>query len=249
MKLIYITTDDPLYLPAFFDHILDKSDDNVAGVYVAPTLYKNENSFSAAKKFYRTFGLYDFAVLGCRVLLAKIKRQSIARVCRKHGVACEKVSDVNSIEFLDELKTQSPDVIISVSCPQIFKKPLIVLPARGALNIHGAILPRYRGIMPAFWMMANGETRAGVSIYFMNEKIDAGDLCGQEVFDIQREESLDHFIRRSKRIAANLLLTTLRRIKCNTIKRSPLNLAEGSYYSWPDPQAVNRFREAGHRLW
>jgi hypothetical protein len=58
-------------------------------------------------------------------------------------------------------------VIVSVSCPQIFKKELIELPARGCLNVHGASLPQYRGVMPSFWMLANGERQAGVSVYFV----------------------------------------------------------------------------------
>lgn len=249
MKLVYITTNDPLYLPAFFERVLDHCAETTAAVYIAPPLYKNESSWKAAKKYYRTFGFFDFVMLGWRVMLAKIKRQSIAHACRRRGIPCSIVGDVNAPVFLETLKACSPDVIISVSCPQIFKKPLIALPPKGILNLHGAILPHYRGVMPSFWMMANAETKAGVSIYFVNEKIDAGDLCGQKIFNIGRHESLDQFLQRSKRIAADLLLATLLRMAKGKVRREPINLAQGSYYSWPDADAVKRFRAAGHSIW
>jgi methionyl-tRNA formyltransferase len=136
-----------------------------------------------------------------------------------------------------------------VSCPQIFKKPLIELPPLGILNIHGAILPQYRGVLPSFWMLANGEKKAGVSIYYVDTRIDAGELCGQRIYDIPPDQTLDDFLRQSKAIAAELLLEVLGAIERKQITRQALNLAEGSYYSWPDATAVRKFRAAGRRLW
>ena len=187
--------------------------------------------------------------LGTRVGMVTMRGQSIASVCKKHGVAYELVPDVNAEQFRQRLREAGTDLLISVSCPQIFKKPLIELPKLGCLNIHGAILPHYRGVLPSFWMLANQEKNAGVSIYYVNEKIDAGELCGQRIFEVLPSESLDSFITRSKAIAAELLLEVLGKIEDGTITQSPLNLAEGSYYSWPDKEAVKRFRAGGHRVW
>jgi methionyl-tRNA formyltransferase len=89
----------------------------------------------------------------------------------------------------------------------------------------------------------------GVSIYYVNEKIDAGELCGQRVLEILPGESLDSFLTRSKAIAAELLLEVIGKIEDETIIRSHLNLADGSYYSHSDKEAVKRFRANGHRLW
>jgi methionyl-tRNA formyltransferase len=164
-------------------------------------------------------------------------------------VAASVAEDMNADAFLDELRALEPDVLVSVSCPQIFKKPLIDLPRLGILNIHGAILPQYRGVMPSFWMLANDEKQAGVSIYFVNEQIDAGDLVGQRVFDILPDDSLESFLRRSKKIAAELLLEVLKELEDGSPARTPLDLSQGSYYSWPDKSAVERFRAAGRRVW
>lgn len=162
---------------------------------------------------------------------------------------CSCADDVNDAAFLERLRAHDIDLIVSVSCPQIFQRPVIELAPRGCLNIHGAILPAYRGVMPSFWMFANDEKRAGVSIFFINEDIDAGDLCGQRVFDIHPDETLDAFLRRSKSAAADLLLEVLTAVESGTVARTPLDLSAGSYYSWPDREAVRRFHSAGRQVW
>ena len=249
MKITYLTTDDPIYLPAFFDRTLSRYGKETLAVCVVPPLYKNQTTLQAALRYYRTFGFMATLGLAIRTALAKVRRQSIASACKKHGVKDEAVPDVNAEKFQQHLRETGTDLLVSVSCPQIFKKPLIELPELGCLNIHGAILPHYRGVLPSFWMLANQEKNAGVSIYYVNEKIDAGELCGQRIFEISPGESLDNFITRSKAIAADLLLEVFGKIKDGTVTRTPLNLAEGSYYSWPDKGAVSRFRANGHNVW
>jgi len=249
LRLVYLTTDDPLYLPTFFDRVLREHHARTAAVYIAPPLFKKQTTLQATQRYIRTFGTIAAAHLTARVLGAKLQGRSIAAVCRRWGVPSAVVRDVNAPEFLEELRGLSPDVLISVSCPLIFRKPLIELPPRGILNLHGAILPQYRGVMPAFRMLANGEPSAGVSIYFVNEDIDAGDLCGQRIFDIPPDDTLDSFLVRSKAIAADLLLEVLGKMENGTLTSAPLNLAEGSYYKWPDAAAVEQFRKRGRKLW
>jgi len=249
MKIVFLTTDDPLYLPKFFTRVLQVTAQETAAVYVVPPLYKQQTPAQAAWRYYRTFGLGAMIGLSRRVARAKLRQDSIRAVCRNHQVPCALVADVNAPGFLEQLREAGADLVVSVCCPQVFKRPLLELPAGGVLNIHGARLPHYRGVLPSFWMLANNETEAGVSIYFVNEKIDAGELCGQRIFPISPDEPLDGFLHRSKAIAADLLLEVLEKIRNGTVRRQPLNLAEGSYYSWPDAAAVRRFQETGRRLW
>ncbi len=159
------------------------------------------------------------------------------------------VADVNDPAFHGRLRELDVELIVSVSCPQIFEPSLIELPRRGCLNVHGAILPEYRGVMPSFWMLVNGETTAGVSVFYVNEDIDAGDLCGQRTFAIEPGESLDEFLRRSKAVAAELLVDVIRKIEDGSVARTPIDLSKGSYFSWPDRATVRRFRAAGGRIW
>jgi methionyl-tRNA formyltransferase len=248
MNVVFLTTDDPIYLPSFFDRVLAARGD-VTAVFVVPPLYRNQTARAAAWRYFRTFGLAATGQLAVRIAAAKLQGRSIEHACRRHAVLCEPVANVNDPSFLARLRALGTDLLVSVSCPQLFGQPLIELPCRGCLNVHGAILPAYRGVMPSFWMLANREQTAGVSIFFVNDDIDAGDLCAQRTFPIRPHESLDAFLRRSKAVAADLLLSAFARIDDGTVARTPLDLRQGSYYSWPDREAVERFRLAGGRLW
>jgi methionyl-tRNA formyltransferase len=123
------------------------------------------------------------------------------------------------------------------------------LPPRGCLNVHGALLPQYRGIAPSFWMMVNGEQHAGVTIFFVNEDVDAGDVVEVEEFDIDPDETLEAFIVRSKHIAAAALLRAFRKVRSGPVETTPLQKEAGSYYGFPTRAAYREFRRRGRRLW
>lgn len=249
VRIVFLTTNDPLYLPAFFDRVLARWAKETAAVYIVPPLYENQTSRAAASRYCRTFGLAASLALASRVLASALRRRSIAASCARQGVAHAKATDVNAPDFVKELALLEPDVIVSVSCPQIFRSDLIAIPPLGLVNVHGAPLPDYRGMMPSFWMLANGEANAGVSIHFVDEEVDAGPVCGQRMFPISPDETLDEFLRRSKQVAAELLTEVLVRIQHGTVERQVMDLTKGSYYSWPDRAAVSRFAAAGRRLW
>jgi folate-dependent phosphoribosylglycinamide formyltransferase PurN len=249
MRIVFLTTDDPIYLPAFFERVLGHWAAETLAVYVVPPLYRNQSRRAAAWRYYRTFGMGATVALARRIFEARLRRQSISSSCERYGVPCAMAADVNTREFIGELAALRPDLVVSVSCPQIFKRQLIEIPPKGCLNVHGAVLPNYRGVMPSFWMLANGETTAGVTVHFVDERVDAGEVCGQAFFEIAPDESLDRFLQRSKQVAAELLMDVLARIESGTVERSPVDLTQGSYYSWPDRDAVKRFAAGGRRLW
>ena len=248
MRIAFLTTSVPLYLPSLFERVLNVYEDQTAGVFLVPPLGEGQ-MMGGPLRYYATFGLMASLHLLARTLRAKARGETIRAVCRRHGVLCESVPSVNDPVFLRRLRSLGTDLIVSVSCPQIFRKPLIELPSRGTINVHGSILPSYRGVSPAFWMMANGERRAGVSAFFVNEGIDAGDLCGQRVFDLQPDDTLDRFLQRSKQEAAELVVDVLRQVDNGTVTRTPLDITNSSYYTWPTRAAVRRLLAGGRRLW
>ena len=122
IKISFLTTDDPLYLPAFFGRVLGTIAPDTAGVCVSP-LYKRQTDGQAAWHYYRTFGLEACIGLGTRVARAKVYRETIQRVCHDHGVDCATVADVNAPAFLKQLQAAGTDLLVSVSCPQLLKHP------------------------------------------------------------------------------------------------------------------------------
>ena len=125
MNIVFLTTDDPIYLPAFYDRVLAAYGAQTREVAIVPPLYKNQTTTRAAWRYYRTFGFEGVRGLVSRIVRAKTRRRSIAAACARHGVACNFVGDVNAPEFLEHLREIGADLLVSVSCPQIFKRDLI----------------------------------------------------------------------------------------------------------------------------
>lgn len=258
MRIAVLTADEPLYLPAFFDRFLARRAADVAGIFACEPIYKRQTKFSMFRRYVQAFGLRSALDLAWRVAEAKAKDRlqiglaqrrfhSVAAAAAYYRVPVEYPKDVNAPEFLTRLRELGVDVILSVSCPQVFREDLIRLPALGCLNLHGADLPNYRGILPSFWMLAHGETQAAVTIFFVDARVDTGDAAGRRVFPILPDDTLESLILRSKQEACDLALETLDRIQAGTVERRPLQ-GEGSYFGFPTRAGYREFRRRGRRL-
>jgi len=259
VKIAILTANEPLYLPAFFARFLARRAGDVAAVAVCAPVYSKQSRFRMFKRYVKAFGVCSAARLAWRVLGAEVKDtlgigrrrrrfHSVEAVARYYDVPVWRPDDVNAPAFHQRLREAGVDLVLSVSCPQIFKEDLIALPEQGCLNLHGADLPAYRGIAPSFWMLAKGETQAGVTIFRVGAGIDTGQVLGKRRFPIEPDDTLDSFIRRAKREACDLALETLDRIDAGAAEATPLE-GEGSYYGFPTREGYREFRQRGRRLW
>lgn len=260
MNIVFLTADEPLYLPAFFARVLRERAGDTRAVFMAPSRYGRDTTLHMVRKYTAAFGVRNLLGLVRRLASVKFldrwsrlrpsgRYYSVPSAAAGHGVPCELIPDVNDPAFLGRLRDMGADLIVSVSCPQIFRPPLIALPRLGCLNMHGALLPKYRGIAPSFWMMVHGETHAGVTVFFVNEDIDAGSIVEVESFEIGPDESLHEFIVRSKRIGSGVLLRAIEKVESGAAETQPMNKAEGSYFGFPTREAYREFRRRGRRLW
>lgn len=95
----------------------------------------------------------------------------------------------NNEEFIQTLKSLSPQVIVVAAYGKILPKAILEIPPRGCINIHASLLPKYRGAAPIPWAILNGETKTGITTMLMNEKMDAGDILLQEEIQIEPDET------------------------------------------------------------
>ncbi len=261
MRVYIITEEEPFYLPVSIDRILHRRGDDIIEVAIVRATYRNENFLQFVLRQFRFMGLRCFISYGVEYLFSKIvdylegkklfSRKlpySVGKACQRHGVLCYKVADVNGADFLNRLREFDVDVIVSISCPQLFGKVLIDLPAKCCLNVHSALLPKYRGWMPTFWVLANGETETGVTIQYMGRKIDEGDIILQQKVPISENDTLDSLIRRCKIIGADLLLDALDLIEQDRVEPRTIDINKGSYFSFPTREAVTTFRNQGRRF-
>lgn len=259
MRIVFMSPDEPFYLPEFYRYIFDNLPaGNKVKVIIVPPIYKKTTAFDLAIRYARTFGVNEAAVLSTRVIYYKVmdyftrgkgsKYYSLTSVLSKYNIPYLHELDVNSVENLNRLREWDTDLLISISCPQIFKHDLIKLPHKGCLNLHGSLLPEYRGVMPSFWVLANGEKEAGSTLFFVNEKIDAGDVLVQRRFPIHAHDTLDSFIRTSKKIGAEMVIEGIEKISKGYFETKPLDMSKGNYYGWPKKEDVKRFRSCGRRF-
>ncbi len=113
---------------------------------------------------------------------------SVAKTCAELGVACTTLSPHDPAE-LDVIRGTAPDAIFSLYYRDMIKDSVLSLAKRGAVNLHGSYLPRYRGRAPVNWQILHGETQGGVTLHYMVKKPDAGDIVDQESFDIGPDET------------------------------------------------------------
>lgn len=119
----------------------------------------------------------------------------------------------NNTEFLDEIKTLAPDVICVVAYGKILPKEILEIPKLGCINVHGSLLPKYRGAAPIQWAVLNGDKTTGITTMYMNEGMDTGDMILKEEVEIGPEETTGDLWQKLSKIGGEILVKTLKLIE------------------------------------
>lgn len=119
----------------------------------------------------------------------------------------------NNTEFLDEIRTLAPDVICVVAYGKILPKEILEIPKLGCINVHGSLLPKYRGAAPIQWAVLNGEKITGITTMYMNEGMDTGDMILKEEVEIGPEETTGDLWQKLSKIGGEILVKTLKLIE------------------------------------
>ena len=119
----------------------------------------------------------------------------------------------NNTEFLDEIKTLAPDVICVVAYGKILPKEILEIPKLGCINVHGSLLPKYRGAAPIQWAVLNGDKTTGITTMYMNEGMDTGDMILKEEVEIGPEETTGDLWQKLSKICGEILVKTLKLIE------------------------------------
>ena len=119
----------------------------------------------------------------------------------------------NNPEFIEEIKAINPDIICVVAYGKILPKELLDIPRLGCINVHGSLLPKYRGAAPIQWAVLNGDKTTGITTMYMNEGMDTGDMILKQEVEIGENETTGELWERLSKIGAELLVKTLRLIE------------------------------------
>jgi len=161
---------------------------------------------------------------------------SVAELARRNGIPVIIPDEVNVEEVIAQVSRCEPDFIFSFYYRQMLGARLLEIPARGAFNVHGSLLPRYRGRVPVNWAILRGETETGVSLHRMEIKPDAGNLLAQRAVPILKNDTAFDVFQKLKCAAEIMLLETVPEMLAGRASETPLDLARGSYFSGRKPE-------------
>lgn len=125
----------------------------------------------------------------------------------------------NNQEFIEEIRTLKPDAICVVAYGKILPKEILDIPKLGCINVHGSLLPKYRGAAPIQWAVLNGDKKTGITTMYMDVGMDTGDMILKEEVDIGENETTGELWERLSKIGASLLVETLKQIENGTAPR------------------------------
>jgi UDP-4-amino-4-deoxy-L-arabinose formyltransferase/UDP-glucuronic acid dehydrogenase (UDP-4-keto-hexauronic acid decarboxylating) len=162
--------------------------------------------------------------------------ESVRGLCREKNLNSSAPPDVNAPAIVAEVRAMKPDIIFSFYYRKMLKPELLALAPQGALNLHGSLLPKYRGRCPLNWVLVKGENRTGVTLHYMVEKPDAGDIVGQAEVPIAREDTARTLYDKLALLAAEMLDEVLPKLREGCAPRRPMDLAQGSYFGGRKPE-------------
>jgi methionyl-tRNA formyltransferase len=182
-----------------------------------------------------------------RLIGRQSKVNSLRTMRKLYNVPIIGSTDVNNVATLQKIRDWQPDLVISIYLNQLIKTELINLAPKGTLNIHPALLPRHRGLFPYFWVIANRELETGVTIHWVDEKFDTGDILLQKNIMVDRDDTITTLSYKSAIVGAKMLVEAVDLVASGNPPAITQNNIQASYHSWPTPAAQHIFRQFGGR--
>ncbi|SDK15576.1 Formyl transferase [Halovenus aranensis] len=255
-----VTVDEYYYIPKFLHDVVEANDINISGITTVSPSLGTQNMPSFLYDLLRVFGPRVFAkhlmFYGKYAAIDRLNRvlrrgaaYSPKTLALRNGIDYRHVTDVNANSHTDHVAQKNPDVLVSVAATQKFESKLLSIPTKGAINIHSSLLPEYRGVSPSFWALLNEEEKTGITVHYMTEEIDSGDLITQQPLEIRESDSLHSLNTRVAQLGSDTLLSALRDIKNDSVNSRSVDPEEGEYYSMPEREDVSKFLSRGNTFY
>lgn len=155
---------------------------------------------------------------------------SVAQLCARKGIAVHAPEDVNHALWVERIRSLGADIGFSFYYRNLLNDDVLASFPRGAYNLHGSLLPHYRGRAPANWVLVNGESETGVTLHRMVKRADAGAIAAQQRIAIERSDNALSLHGKLRETAARLLADALPQLAAGTLKETPQDISQGSYY-------------------
>lgn len=256
MRILIITMDDPSFTVGFIKEIIRSRRKDIVGVVIA----KGDRMRIGSKRSKLAYLLSLLLIMGPIFYFRNIYNKFVYRIRRimpvswqevellplkqyagSLGIKTINVSNLKDESVLAWIKGQSPDIIIHQS-QNIVGKEILDSAKVGVINRHNALLPKNRGRLTPFWVLFRKELNTGVSIHWVTDKIDAGDIVYQESFPVEMNETFESLVRKNYQVAPRAMLEALHRIETGELVMKQNDSTEASYNSVPTLKDAFTFR-------
>ena len=244
VRVVAVTQSDPFFTGRFFEAFLDEARElplELAEIVVLPNF--GESRLALVRRLVRFYGPLGLARLATRY--ARARGRDVEAVAREHGIPVRELATINDLGYLATLGERGVDVLLSVSAPEIFRADALAAAPR-VLNVHNGRLPRYRGMMPTFWALHEGDEEVVVTVHEMAERLDAGRVVAEFAMGVEPGESAFDVSARAKVVAGREVARLLATERWPEPRAAAA--ANGSYFRFPTRQDARRLRERGRSL-
>lgn len=194
------------------------------------------------------YGIFRVMKIICKLLPFIPNFYSSHLWTRRNNINSIISANINEKHTVEHIKAANPDLIVSVSMNQIVKKEILDLPLKKCINVHCAPLPRYGGMSPYIWALANNEDHSAATIHYMDEGFDTGNIIVQEKIDVIKNDSAFALFYRCCQRAGVLLNNVVDEIELDKVSSYKQDLSQKTYFSWPTKACVKNLRQNGYRL-
>ncbi len=162
--------------------------------------------------------------------------RSVAQLAAQHNIPVFAPDDLNHPLWVEKIKAMQPDMLFSFYYRNMLKEPLLEIPKQGCFNLHGSLLPKYRGRAPINWVLVNGETETGVTLHHMTPKPDDGDIVAQSKIAISNGDTAQMLNEKLVVLAGKMLNQCLPQLKNGNAPRISQNHSQATYFSGRKPE-------------
>ncbi|EJM59014.1 methionyl-tRNA formyltransferase [Pseudomonas sp. GM50] len=160
---------------------------------------------------------------------------SVAQLCARKGIPVHAPEDANHPLWIERISKLNPDYLFSFYYRNLLSEPLLATASKGAFNLHGSLLPRYRGRAPANWVLVNGETETGVTLHRMVKRADAGAIIAQQRVAIERTDTALTLHGKLRLAATDLLRDTLPALLQGKVSETPQDESKATVFGRRTP--------------
>lgn len=257
LRVVVMTQNDRFFIPKNIEKASKVC--NILEIVEVDSKYSLDNQIG---NYFKWFGVFQCAKMGIVTIWREFEKYldrlfgyklfhghcSVKDVAKANNIPHRVITKSNDPEYVKHIKDLNTDLIISYSAPQIIKEELLNTPKYGVINVHGSLLPDFRGCLPSFWYLYCDEKVGGATVHYMSAKIDDGDIIEQGKVDLSDCKSMFQEMKKTKLLGGELMVKAIQEITNGTVKVQKNDTTKGRYFTWPTIEQAKEFRKKGKRL-